>query len=158
MLALRAALSDDGGWQLAAIQEAINRDEIDEDDDDDDDDDAEVAECAALVGVACVALERRAFGTSLAQDLAFLRRDDEERALPPAERLLIELRLSRKLLLRNLRQEMEALARQPDGGACQAMRELQEAPHPSSHSSKPAPKDPRQREIRNGFSQAANVL
>ena len=25
MLALRAALSDDGGWQLAAIQEAISR-------------------------------------------------------------------------------------------------------------------------------------
>ena len=42
MLALRAALSEDGGWQLAAIQEALNRDEIDEDDEDEDED-AEVA-------------------------------------------------------------------------------------------------------------------
>ena len=41
-------------------------------------------------------------------------------------RLLIELRLSRKLLLRDLRREMEDLALQP--GACQAMRELQEVP------------------------------
>ena len=47
MLALRAALSDDGGWQLAAIQEALNRDEIDEDDEDEDED-AEVAVALAV--------------------------------------------------------------------------------------------------------------
>ena len=41
-------------------------------------------------------------------------------------RLLVELRLSRKLLLRDLRREMEDLALR--SGACQAMRELQEVP------------------------------
>ena len=51
---------------------------------------------------------------------AAIRCDDE--ALPAAVRLLVELRLSRKELLRDLAREMHALARQP--GACQARREL----------------------------------
>ena len=85
---------------------------------------------------------------TFAQDLELLRRDDEAlpqtltltlaliltvtliltltltltEALPAAVRLLVELRLSRKELLRDLAREMHALARQP--GACQARREL----------------------------------
>jgi len=85
---------------------------------------------------------------TFAQDLELLRRDEEAlplnltltltltltlplplplpltltEALPAAVRLLVELRLSRKELLRDLAREMHALARQP--GACQARREL----------------------------------
>ena len=57
---------------------------------------------------------------TFAQDLELLRCDEE--ALPAAVRLLVELRLRRKELLRDLAREMHALARQP--GACQARREL----------------------------------
>lgn len=125
-MAVRAALSPDGGASLAARLEAIAMDMYDDEDDEDDydeDDDAEAAQCAALIAAACSTLEARALKASGGGGAAEDRRWDESSsdASRGSRLLLRELRDSRLKLLQSLRRNMQAVASEPRGARASLM-------------------------------------
>ena len=126
MLALRAALSADGGWELAEMLEAVAMDEIDEDDLEEDDDDESAAERARLVAAVCVEMLSEA--GSEADEASS---DEAAAAAATGEGaggggVLDELRRSRVNLLATLRDNMMQASSGSGGGALAALACLAE--------------------------------
>jgi len=129
VLGLRAALSGEtGAAALMARLEAVDANDLDDDEDDEEDvlaEAEELARVAEVVAAACIAYEA-AQPTTLEQDDAALSAKD----IPWASRLLVEVRRSRKLLVRALEKSMRQLAAKATvdpGGAGWHLAELMQA-------------------------------
>jgi hypothetical protein len=129
-LALRAALSPDGGRELAEMLDLVLMDEIDDEDLCEIDDDESAAERALLVAAVC--RRREAELEEAATD--YKEEDgveDSSAGDEGAKKLLAELPRSRKRLLTTLRTNMEWVASggdEADGGARAAFEGLQDTP------------------------------
>lgn len=142
VLALRAALAgEEGATALVARLDAMDASGVDDDEEEEEKEENEGGEgavavrVAQVVAAACAGLEA-ALPTTLEHDTAEMDEPiTDQLADPavPAARVLLELRASRKRLLRQLRASMEGLAASDPRGVSAALAALQCQPSTYPH-------------------------